>query len=106
MNNLTNEQIKSILEAAERKSDKWISHFHGSAWWGDHNLSDLAEILALRERVEQQQDTIDKLLTLLNAADCPCCDKSGGYHDGYGLVQQCQWCDELNKLKGSTNERD
>jgi len=70
------------------------------------DLSDLAEILALRERVAQQQDTIDKLLTLLNAADCPCCDKSGGYHDGYGLVQQCQWCDEFNKLKENTNERD
>jgi hypothetical protein len=53
MNSLTNEQIKAILEAAERKSDKWISHFHGSAWWGDHNLSDLAEILALRERMDQ-----------------------------------------------------
>jgi hypothetical protein len=50
---LTNEQIKAIVEAAERKNEKWISHFHGSAWWGDHNLSDLSEILALRERVAE-----------------------------------------------------
>ena len=56
---LTNEEIKAILEAAERKSDKWISHFHGSAWWGDHNLSDLAETLALRERVAELERELE-----------------------------------------------
>jgi len=116
---LTNEEIKDVLDdapehATEIYRDEYVSggNFtegyiqHGLYVKQRHSLSDLAEILALRERVEQQQDTIDKLLTLLNAADCPCCDKSGGYHDGYGLVQQCQWCDELNKLKENTNERD
>jgi hypothetical protein len=63
---LTNEQIKKILEAAERKSDKWISHFHGSAWWGDHNLSDLAEILALRDRVEEFERELEWIQTKYN----------------------------------------
>ena len=36
---------------------------------------------------------------LLDAALCPCCDKSGAYYDNYGQVQQCQWCYEVEQLK-------
>ena len=33
---------------------------------------------------------------LLNIAICPCCDKSGGYYDGFDRPTQCQWCAETN----------
>jgi hypothetical protein len=36
---------------------------------------------------------------LLDAALCPCCDKSGAYYDNYGEVRQCQWCYEVEQLK-------
>ena len=36
---------------------------------------------------------------LLDAALCPCCDKSGAYYDNYGDVHQCQWCYEVEQLK-------
>jgi len=36
---------------------------------------------------------------LLDAAACPCCDKSGAYYDNCGEVQQCQWCYEVEQLK-------
>ena len=45
-----------------------------------------------------QQAKIDAV-RLLDAALCPCCDKSGAYYDNYGDVHQCQWCYEVEQLK-------
>lgn len=46
-----------------------------------------------------QQTEIDKAIKLLDAAVCPCCDKSGAYYDNDGGVCQCQWCAEVEALK-------
>jgi hypothetical protein len=45
---------------------------------------------------------MNKALELLKAAVCPCCDKSGAYHDSSGNVHQCQWCDEVSKLAAAS----
>ena len=37
------------------------------------------------------------LLTLLEHAQCNTCDGSGAFYDGYGQVQQCQWCHERSE---------
>ena len=42
---------------------------------------------------------IQELLKLIDAAVCPCCDKSGAYYDDMGEVRQCQWCHEVAKLR-------
>jgi len=46
----------------------------------------------------KEKSKLDEAKDLLNAANCPCCDKSGAYYDGHGEVCQCQWCDEVSKL--------
>jgi hypothetical protein len=47
-------------------------------------------------------DNIEELERLLKAADCPDCDGSGSiphqFMDGEWDQQQCQWCDERNKM--------
>jgi hypothetical protein len=49
-------------------------------------------------------EQLAKAKALLKAANCPeCGDKSGVYSDNYGLVCQCQWCDEVESLTPSTN---
>jgi hypothetical protein len=121
---LTNEQIKQIIDGAPDKA----THVNDDCYYeygmivDTYRLSDLAEILALREWVEalakhctnmtnqvselmqetsRQAMLVNELqaakidaVRLLDAALCPCCDKSGAYYDNYGEVQQCQWCYE------------
>jgi hypothetical protein len=151
MSNLTNEQIKKILDDAPDGATHWDGCYlkvDGINWfvfyasdneWESvsenefgvinsvHSLSDLAEILALREWVEalakhctnmtnqvselmqetsRQAMLVNELqaakidaVRLLDAALCPCCDKSGAYYDNYGEVQQCQWCYGVEQLK-------
>lgn len=48
---------------------------------------------------DEAQAEIDKAIELLDAAVCPCCDKSGAYYDNDGGVCQCQWCAEVEALK-------
>lgn len=49
---------------------------------------------------------IEKLFTLVDAANCPQCgDKSGAYYDNNGEVCQCQWCYEVGKLKTNWDGR-
>jgi hypothetical protein len=54
---LTNEQIKQIIDGAPDGATHYDTHRHGFKYWAikmdfaTHKLSDLAEILALRERV-------------------------------------------------------
>ena len=50
------------------------------------------------EVIERLYNDLEKAKELLNAAECPCCDKSGAYYDAQGEVCQCQWCDEVSKL--------
>jgi hypothetical protein len=50
------------------------------------------------------QQRIQEALRLIDIAVCPCCDKSGGYYINDGEAVQCQWCDEVNKLKGDNSE--
>jgi hypothetical protein len=66
---LTNEQIKSILEDAPDGARQYNTHRHGFKYWSikidfaTHKLSDLAEILALRERVyELERKSQDGLM--------------------------------------------
>lgn len=63
-----------------------------------HDLSDLREILTLRQRVKELEQFYLEAIKLLDAAICPCCDKSGAYYDNNGEVCQCQWCDEVSRL--------
>lgn len=45
---------------------------------------------------------IHDLFNLIDAANCPQCgDKSGAYPGNNGEVCQCQWCDEVGKLKAN-----
>jgi hypothetical protein len=53
MNNLTSEKIRAILDGAKPKQHTWSDTNEYCGWVGIHNLSDLREILALRERVER-----------------------------------------------------
>ena len=48
--------------------------------------------------IDQLRAELEKAKKLLNVALCPCCDKSGAYHDIYGDVCQCQWCSEVQEL--------
>ena len=48
---------------------------------------------------DEAQTEIDKAIKLLDAAFCPCCDKSGAYYDNDGGACQCQWCAEVEDLK-------
>ena len=50
--------------------------------------------------LDQLRAELEKAKTLIDAALCPCCDKSGAFYDGYGEVQQCQWCSEVADLTG------
>jgi hypothetical protein len=63
---LTNEEIKKILDGAPDGATHYDTHRHGFKYWAikmdftTHNLSDLAEILALRERVEGLEQELDR----------------------------------------------
>lgn len=51
----------------------------------------------------------NEALSLLAAAQCPCCDGSGAYYDSNSIDQepevcQCQWCDETKALLAKTKE--
>ena len=65
---LTNEQIKSILDDAPDGATQYNTHRHGFKYWSikidfaTHKLSDLAEILALRERVERLEQGNDLVI--------------------------------------------
>jgi hypothetical protein len=59
-------------------------------------MSDLTDV----QRIAVLNLRIMKMAELLDAAVCPCCDKSGAYYDNMGEVCQCQWCDEVNKVTG------
>jgi len=65
MNNLTSEKIKKILDDAGAWATHYDTHRHGFKYWAikmdfvTHNLSDLAEILALRERVERLEQELE-----------------------------------------------
>lgn len=128
MNKLTNEQIQEILDGAPEgathvdyfeadpmylKMDgcKW-NQYDGEEWFyaeeeelrlyfDFHNLDDLREMLELRQEVERLKA---EAIKLLDATICPCCDKSGAYYDNHGEVCQCQWCDEVNKLREQSDE--
>ena len=59
-------------------------------------ISELIDASAAdHERLEAENA---RLKTLIKAADCPNCDKSGAYYDGQGEVIQCRWCYEYNQL--------
>lgn len=66
-----------------------------------HNLTDLREILELRQEVERLKV---EAIKLLDAAVCPCCDKTGAYYGNHGELCQCQWCDEVKKLREQGDE--
>jgi len=56
---LTSEQIKQIIDGAPDKA----THVHDDCYYEYgrlHHLSDLAEILTLRERVEQLERELDR----------------------------------------------
>lgn len=93
---LTNEQIQEILDGAPDGSIAIGMDGYVNSSVIAHRLSDLREILELRQEIERVKS---EAIKLLDAAICPCCDKSGAYYDNYGEVCQCQWCDEVNKLR-------
>ena len=64
MNDLTNEQIKSILEGAPDGAE-YVSdycYYEYGMIVDTYRLSDLAEILALRERVERLEQGNDLVI--------------------------------------------
>lgn len=58
-----------------------------------------------KKRKELEQFYLEAI-KLLDAAICPCCDKSGTYYDNNGEVCQCQWCDEVSRLPQPLREKD
>ena len=54
-------------------------------------MSDFTDV----QRIAELNLRVMKMSELLNAAVCPCCDKSGAYYDNMGEVHQCQWCHEV-----------
>jgi hypothetical protein len=72
MNSLTNGQIKHIIDGAPDGATHYDTHRHGFKYWAikmdfvTHNLSDLAEILALRERVEKFERELEWIQTKYN----------------------------------------
>lgn len=122
---LTLEQIEQILEGApdatwthyctrNRQYFKrdgntnrlfvWISHtevwsvpLSNKPRWLERRER-LEEITTLRQRVQELEQFNLEAIKLLDAAICPCCDKSGTYYDNNGEVCQCQWCDEVSRL--------
>jgi len=77
---------------------------------GDSSYNDLLKTIQKNNRqlyktvgsdfevIERLYNDLEKAKELLNAAECPCCDKSGAYYDAQGEVCQCQWCDEVSEL--------
>lgn len=124
---MTNEQIQAILDGApddwthyctrnrqyfrrDGNSDRLFVWIVGTESWSApldnrtrwlERRERLEEILELRQGIERVKS---EAIKLLDAAVCPCCDKSGAYYDGYGEVCQCQWCDEFNKLREQCDE--
>jgi len=54
---------------------------------------------------QSQQDTIDRLIEeneklkeLLKMSKCPHCNGSGEYYVGYGNVERCRWCFEIEEI--------
>jgi hypothetical protein len=85
MNDLTNEQIKSILDDAPKNAteiyrDEYISSDtdregylqHGVYVKQRHSLSDLAETLALRERVAELEHVLFDVREVLDSCDQSC----------------------------------
>jgi hypothetical protein len=82
----TNEPYEDTLLNWGEEPDKYLETFRAAIeqWQG-------AEIAALREAQQQA-------MSLLAAANCPNCDKSGAYPDNNGEPVQCQWCYEVAAL--------
>jgi len=127
---LTNEQIKSILDDAPKNAteiyrDEYVSggNFtegyiqHGLYVKQRHSLSDLAEILALRERVAELERIRNDVLNLmddstgvaglhLNGAIASWDSlRLGGFHEEW-LLSIDEYKPLPQPLKENTNERD
>src|SRR5690554_1047259 len=131
--NLTNEQIEQILDGApandwthyctrnrqyfkrDGNTDRlfvwlsvtktWSIPLENKVRWLERRER-LEEILTLRQRVQELEQLYSEAIKLLDAAVCPCCDKSGAYYDNNGEVCQCQWCDEVSRLPQPPKEND
>jgi hypothetical protein len=43
-------------------------------------------------------------MMLVPITDCPNCNNDGAYHDRYGTVYQCQWCDLVPQSRYNQNK--
>jgi hypothetical protein len=61
-------------------------------WWASR------EIERLRLSLSAAQADLSQACSLLSVAKCPCCDGSGANQISDDDWEQCQWCDEYQKL--------
>jgi hypothetical protein len=111
-----NTNVYVLLDEAQAEIDEWKKQTGKCA---EELVDKQAEIAELKKEnkfitegsnraLKMQQAEIDKAIELLDAAFCPCCDKSDAYYGSLsfehiankmGEVFQCQWCDEVEALK-------
>jgi hypothetical protein len=66
---------------------------------GSYRMAEHGDMIFYDDHLTAMQQARINAVRLLDAAACPCCDKSGAYYDNYGQVYQCQWCYEVEQLK-------
>jgi len=93
MNNLTNEQIRAILYSSRNTK----GGHERTTLWDVHNLSDLREILALRERVERLGQWANEIQGLIyqNTREPECCGQGYGECCGNFIEGYPKWVEEL-----------
>lgn len=52
--------------------------------------------------MKNEKELLENAVKLLEMAQCPNCDGSGGKQISETECEQCQWCDEKNKLIAET----
>ena len=97
----TKEQRKEIEEL--KKEVKTLQAYKNimKPWYLDQK----AEITLLKKQLKEKSDGIKLAIGMLNHVKCvQNCDGNGAIQISEDEWEQCQWCDELNKLKLLNNQ--